>query len=263
MSRSFLALIHFDGTEFLGWQRQAAGRTVQGEVERVLARLVNRHVTAHGAGRTDAGVHALGLAVSFAMPESWTPDTLRRALNALLPRDIWVAALSEMRAGFHARKHAEARRYRYDIGCDDAAASPFRRKYEWALGRPLDGELLEQSARLIRGEHDFRAFSARTEPKPHYDCQIREATWEERPRGQGWRFHVEADRFLQHMVRMLVGTMTDIALGRRPASDMADLMAREDNSETSPPAPPQGLYFVRAAYPGSWFAPTTAAEATA
>ena len=263
MSRSFLALIHFDGTEFLGWQRQATGRTVQGEVERVLARLADRHVTAHGAGRTDAGVHALGLAVSFAMPESWTPDTLRRALNALLPRDIWVAALSEMRAGFHARKHAEARRYHYDIGCDDAAASPFRRKYEWALGRPLDGELLEQSARLIRGEHDFRAFSARTEPKPHYDCIIREATWEERPRGHGWRFHVEADRFLQHMVRMLVGTMTDIALGRRPASDMADLMAREDNSETSPPAPPQGLYFVRAAYPGSWFAVATAAEATA
>ena len=135
MSRSFLALIHFDGTEFLGWQRQATGRTVQGEVERVLARLANRHVAAHGAGRTDAGVHALGLAVSFAMPESWTPDALRRALNALLPRDIWVAALSEMRAGFHARKHAEGRRYRYDIGCDDGASSPFRRKYEWALGR--------------------------------------------------------------------------------------------------------------------------------
>ena len=102
MSRSFLALLHFDGTEFLGWQRQATGRTVQGEVERVLARLADRHVAAHGAGRTDAGVHALGLAVSFAMPESWTPDALRRALNALLPRDIWVAALSEMRAGFHA-----------------------------------------------------------------------------------------------------------------------------------------------------------------
>ena len=135
MSRSFLALIHFDGTEFLGWQRQATGRTVQGEVERVLARLANRHVAAHGAGRTDAGVHALGLAVSFAMPESWTPDALRRALNALLPRDIWVAALSEMRAGFHARKHAEGRRYHYDIGCDDAASSPFRRKYEWSLSR--------------------------------------------------------------------------------------------------------------------------------
>jgi tRNA pseudouridine38-40 synthase len=253
MSRSFLALLHFDGTEFLGWQRQATGRTVQGEVERVLARLANRHVAAHGAGRTDAGVHALGLAVSFAMPESWTPDALRRALNALLPRDIWVAALSEMRAGFHARKHAEGRRYRYDIGCDDAASSPFRRKYEWALGRLLDPALLERAAADILGEHDFRAFSARTEPKPHYDCRIREARWEARPHGHGWRFHVEADRFLQHMVRMLVGTMTDIALGRRPIGDMSRLLARTDNSETSPPAPPQGLYFVRAAYPDEFF----------
>lgn len=253
MSRSFLALIHFDGTEFLGWQRQATGRTVQGEVERVLARLADRHVTAHGAGRTDAGVHALGLAVSFAMPESWTPDALRRALNALLPRDIWVAALSEMRAGFHARKHAEGRRYHYDIGCDAAASSPFRRKYEWALGRELDAALLTESAAVIAGEHDFRAFSARTEPKPHYHCDIRDTHWEPRPHGHGWRFHVEADRFLQHMVRMLVGTMTDIALGRRPLADMARLLARTDNSETSPPAPPQGLYFVRAEYPVDLF----------
>jgi tRNA pseudouridine38-40 synthase len=253
MSRSFLALIHFDGTEFLGWQRQATGRTVQGEVEQVLARLADHHVAAHGAGRTDAGVHALGLAVSFAMPESWTPDALRRALNALLPRDIWVAALSEMRAGFHARKHAESRRYRYDIGCDDPASSPFRRKYEWALGRPLAPSLLEQAAVVIAGEHDFRAFSARTEPKPHYDCRIREARWEERPHGHGWRFHVEADRFLQHMVRMLVGTMTDIALGHRPVDDMARLLASRDNRDTSPPAPPQGLYFVRAAYPAEYF----------
>ncbi len=253
MSRSFLALIHFDGTEFLGWQRQATGRTVQGEVERVLARLANRHVAAHGAGRTDAGVHALGLGVSFAMPESWTPGALRRALNALLPRDIWVAALSEMRAGFHARKQAQGRCYRYDIGCDDAASSPFRRKYEWALGRALEPSLLAQAAAVIAGEHDFRAFSARTEPKPHYDCTVREARWEARPHGHGWSFHVEADRFLQHMVRMLVGTMADIALGRRPLEDMPRLLARTDNSDTSPPAPPQGLYFVRASYPAELF----------
>jgi tRNA pseudouridine38-40 synthase len=109
------------------------------------------------------------------------------------------------------------------------------------------------AAAVLLGEHDFRAFSARTEPKPHYDCRIREARWEERPHGHGWRFHVEADRFLQHMVRMLVGTMTDIALGRRPPDDMPRLLARTDNSETSPPAPPQGLYFVRAMYPEELF----------
>jgi tRNA pseudouridine38-40 synthase len=236
---------------------------VQGEVERVLARLADRHVTAHGAGRTDAGVHALGLAVSFAMPESWTPAALRRALNALLPRDIWVAALAEMRAGFHARKHADGRRYRYDVGCDEAASSPFRRKFEWALGRPLDGDLLRHAARVIAGEHDFRSFSARTEPKPHYDCRIREARWEPRPLGHGWHFHVEADRFLQHMVRMLVGTMVDIASGRRPVEDMTRLLALRDNGETSPPAPPQGLYFVEARYPADWYLPAPGAVAVA
>ncbi len=254
MSRSFLTLLHFDGTEFLGWQRQAKGRTVQGEVERVLARLAGRHVAANAAGRTDAGVHALGLAVSFAMPESWTADALRRALNALLPRDIWVAALHEMRAGFHARKHADSRRYHYDVGCDDASNSPFRRRYEWSLNRPLDGAVLQDAAALLPGEHDFRAFSAKTEPKPHYVCRISDARWEERPAGRGWRFHVEADRFLQHMVRMLVGTMVDLGLGRRPLGDMQRLMTRTDNSETSPPAPPHGLYFVRAAYPQALYA---------
>ncbi len=258
MSRSFLTLLHFDGTEFLGWQRQAKGRTVQGEVERVLARLAGRPVAAHAAGRTDAGVHALGLAVSFAMPESWTADALRRALNALLPRDIWVAALDEMRAGFHARKNADSRRYQYDIGCDDASNSPFRRRYEWSLGRPLDGAALRDAAALLPGEHDFRAFSAKTEPKPHYVCRISDARWEERPAGRGWRFHVEADRFLQHMVRMLVGTMVDLGLGRRPVSDMERLMGRTDNADTSPPAPPHGLYFVRAAYPQALYATSLA-----
>lgn len=248
MSRSFLALIHFDGTQFLGWQRQAEGRTVQGEVERVLARLANGRVVAHAAGRTDAGVHALGLAVSFAMPDSWTADAVRRALNALLPHDIWVVASHAMRPGFHARKQADARRYRYDIGTDAASASPFRRRFEWALGFPLDGAALARAAACLPGEHDFRAFSAKTEPKPHYRCRLAEARWEARPDGAGWRFHVEADRFLQHMVRMLVGTMVDIAQGRRPAGDMARLLARTDNSETSPPAPPQGLYFELARY---------------
>ena len=246
MSRSFLTLLHFDGTEFLGWQRQAEGRTVQGEVERVLARLANGHVVAHAAGRTDAGVHALGLAVSFAMPASWTADALRRALNALLPRDIWVAATHEMRPGFHARKHADARRYRYDVGTDAASASPFRRRYEWALGFPLNGEALVHSASFLAGEHDFRAFSAKTEPKPHFRCRIAAAHWEARAGGKGWRFHVEADRFLQHMVRMLVGTMVDIAQDRRPLSDMEVLLTRTDNNDTSPPAPPQGLYFAAA-----------------
>jgi tRNA pseudouridine38-40 synthase len=262
MSRSFLTLLHFDGTGFLGWQRQAEGRTVQGELERVLAKLATRRVVTHAAGRTDAGVHALGLPVSLSLPESWSAPALHRALNALLPNDIWVAATSEMRDGFHARKDAESRRYRYDVGTDAASASPFRRKHEWALGLPLDGDALARAAAHLPGEHDFRAFSAKTEPKPHFRCRVSLAHWEGRPGARGWRFHVEADRFLQHMVRMLVGTMVEIGQGRRPVSDMERLLSRTDNNETSPPAPPHGLYFAAARYaPDCYLGHTSAVEA--
>jgi tRNA pseudouridine38-40 synthase len=253
MSRTFLAALHFDGTGFVGWQRQPAGRSVQMEFERVLERLFARRAVAHAAGRTDAGVHAVGLAVSFSAPPSWSSAALRRALNALLPKDCWVESVHPMRPGFHARKSALSRRYRYDIGTDDAAASPFRRRFEWALGRPLDAAALRAAATLLLGEHDFRAFAAKGEPKPHYRCRLSRAEWETRPE-RGLSFQVEADRFLHHMVRMLVGTMVDVGLERRPLSDIEALLERGDNSETSPPAPPQGLYFVTATYPDALYA---------
>jgi tRNA pseudouridine38-40 synthase len=254
MSRTFLAALHFDGAGFVGWQRQPAGRSVQVEFERVLERLFARRTVAHAAGRTDAGVHAVGLAVGFSAPASWQSPALRRALNALLPKDCWVESLRPMRPGFHARKSARSRRYRYDVGTDEASASPFRRRYEWALGRELDVAALRAAARLLLGEHDFRAFAAKGAPKPHYLCRLIRAEWELRPEGRGASFHVEADRFLHHMVRMLVGTMVDVALDRRPLADIETLLERRDNSETSPPAPPQGLYFVAATYPDDLYA---------
>jgi tRNA pseudouridine38-40 synthase len=252
MSRTFLATLHYDGTGFVGWQRQPAGRSVQSEFERVLERLFGRRAAAHAAGRTDAGVHAAGQGVSFNAPISWSASALQRALNALLPRDCWVEQVHEMQPGFHARKSALSRRYRYDIGLDAAAASPFRRPYEWALGRGLDLDLLQATSRLIQGEHDFRAFAVKAN-KPHYRCKLALASWESRPESRGMSFHVEADRFLHHMVRLLVGTMVDVALGRRPVDAMAALLQRQDNSDTSPPAPAQGLYFVAASYPPELF----------
>lgn len=261
MTRTFLVLLHYDGRDFVGWQRQRVGRSVQAEVERVLERLAGRRIPANAAGRTDAGVHAVGMGVSFAMPASWNAVALRRALNALLPDDCWVAAAHAMQPGFHARKSALARRYRYDVGLDDAARSPFRRRYEWALGRPLDADALERAAAELVGEHDFRGYAARGAEKPHWRCSVRLARWERRPDGAGMRFHIAADRFLHHMVRMLVGTMVDVGLGRRPLADVKRLLASADNQETSPPAPPQGLYFVAADYPPECFAAETAADA--
>src|SRR3989475_11602384 len=131
---------------------------------------MGRRTPATGAGRTDTGVHALGQGVSFFGSERWAaqPSDLRRALNALLPREIWVQQVHAMRAGFDARRSATARRYRYLIGTDEAAASPFRTPYEWALGRELDERALHGAAVALLGEHDFRGLAAAGANTPHY-----------------------------------------------------------------------------------------------
>jgi tRNA pseudouridine38-40 synthase len=252
VSRTFLATLHYDGTGFVGWQRQPTGRSVQSEFERVLERIFGRRTVAHAAGRTDAGVHAIGQAVSFGAPASWSDASLVRALNALLPPDCWVERVYAMQSGFHARKSALTRRYRYDIGLDPASASPFRRRFEWALRRPLDLALMQAATRELRGEHDFRAFAVKGD-KPHYRCRVSLAEWQPRPAGQGASFQVEADRFLHHMVRMMVGTLVDVGLARRPVEDVPLLLQRGDNAATSPPAPAHGLYFVAASYPADLF----------
>ncbi|HEX4634027.1 MAG TPA: tRNA pseudouridine(38-40) synthase TruA [Gemmatimonadales bacterium] len=258
-SRPFLAVVQYDGGQFVGWQRQPAGRTVQGEMESVLQRITDRRTAVTGAGRTDTGVHALGQGAGFLVSERWADDVngLHRALNALLPKDIWVERVTEMRPGFHPRKSATARRYQYVIGTDAAANSPFRRRFEWALGpvgRPLDADALATCARTLIGEHDYRGFAAAGQVKPHYRCRVALAEWAPRADGAGMTFTIEADRFLHHMVRFLVGTMVDVALGRRPASDFPRLLAATDNRAASPPAPPQGLYLVCVRYPADLYA---------
>jgi tRNA pseudouridine38-40 synthase len=243
------AVVQYRGHDFAGWQLQPSLRTGQGEFEAVLRRLIGHRVVTRAAGRTDAGVHALAQVVGFSVPERWRPDELQRALRALLPHDIWVVKVRRAPHGFDARRDATARRYRYVIGCDDAAASPFRRPFEWALCRPLDGRLLNGVCALVTGEHDFRGFCAVGQDKPHYRCKITTAEWYERANGEGFIFEIEADRFLHHMVRFLVGTMVDVARGRRPEQDVSRLLTDKNNKNASPPAPPEGLYFLGARYP--------------
>lgn len=245
----FFAVLHYAGHGFAGWQHQPNARTVQSELEAALARLAGAPVRCHAAGRTDAGVHALGQVVSFTLPRAWAPANLLRALRAVTPIDLWVARVGIAPEGFHARRDARVRRYRYVVGCDPEAFSPFRRPYEWALGAPLDGEALAAAAAAIRGRHEFRAYAAVGQEKPHHRCDVSRAEWAARPGGRGFIFTIEADRFLHHMVRFLVGTMVDAARGRRPLEDVARLLTTADNRETSPPAPPQGLYLVHVSYP--------------
>lgn len=244
-----LLVTQYDGGEYAGWQRQPDARTVQGEMERVLERLTGEHVVALGAGRTDAGVHAHAQGVGVRMPRRWEPTALRRAMNAMLPPTIWIAEAHRMLAEFHPRRSATSRHYGYLVGTDMQSRSPFRRRYEWPLGRALDAEALRDEASALLGEHVFRAFAvARTAPgRDHHRCVITHAAWRERE--GGWVFEVEANRFLHHMVRFLVGTMVDVAQGRRPRGSIARLLQLPHNSETSAPAPAVGLSLRAVRYP--------------
>ncbi len=249
-----LLVLQYDGGAFAGWQRQPSDRTVQAEVESALERLVGHRLPVTGSGRTDAGVHALGQVAAAAVPERWQPEVLVRALNAHLPPDIWVASACRMRPGFNPRRHATERTYCYRIGTDPGAASPFRRRTEWPLRAALDAAALAGAARQLHGEHGFEALSATGQPKAHYRCRVLDAEWRAREDGAGWEFWITADRFLHHMVRFLVGTMVDIARGRRPIADLAALLDATDNQAASPPAPPQGLFLVSVRYPTEWYA---------
>ena len=252
--RPILLVTQYDGASFAGWQRQPDVRTVQGEMESALSRLCATHVAATGAGRTDAGVHAHGQGVGVRVPARWTPATLRRALNAILPADLWIAESHRMAADFHPRFSATARHYGYLVGTDDRARSPFRRRYEWALPRPLEADALHEEAASLLGEHTFRAFAvARTAPiDDHHRCLIQHAAWV--PGDGTWVFEVAANRFLHHMVRFLVGTMIDVAQGRRPRGTIARLLVAPDNADTSSPAPAHGLSLRQVVYPASCYA---------
>ncbi|MEP6991355.1 MAG: tRNA pseudouridine(38-40) synthase TruA [bacterium] len=257
-TRTLQLVLHYDGTGFSGWQRQPDRRTVQAVLEDALARLCAGPVAALGSGRTDAGVHARGQAVGVRVPTRWTAMRLRRALNAILPHDMWVAAAHPMREDFHARYSATSRRYSYYVGTDEAAASPFRRGTEWALPRRLERGTLDAAAARIAGEHCFRAFAVRgTAPADdNHRCRILHAGWSDRP--GGLVFEIEANRFLHHMVRFLVGTMTDAASGRRPLSDLDILLEADANDAVSPPAPAHALFLDVVRYPADLYAPTDA-----
>lgn len=242
--------LHYDGGAFFGWQVQPGARTVQGELEASLSRLAAKPVEVLGAGRTDRGVHATGQVAAARVPAKWTAEELRRALNAVLPRDIWVESAEEVPLEFHARYDAVAREYEYRVGTADRARSPFLRPWCWALsGRsdPVDPAVLVAGAALLRGQHSFRAFAKAGQPERGELCTVELAEWEAWEAGH--LFRIRANRFLHHMVRYLVGTMVDVARGRRPLADIRALLQNEAGLETSPPAPAEGLFLTRVYYP--------------
>jgi tRNA pseudouridine38-40 synthase len=251
--RTVQLVMHYDGAGFAGWQVQPGQRTVQGVLEAAMERLTQAPQRVQGAGRTDAGVHARGQAVGVKVAERWTPAELRRALNAILPHDCWIAAAFEMRPEFHARYSATARRYRYHVVTGPDAQSPFKRRWCWGVRTALDAAALAACARTILGEHAFYGFAVRgTAPETDdHRCRILAAEWEPTP--DGFVFDVTANRFLHHMVRFLVGTMVDVATGQRPLADLPQLLEARDNEGTSAPAPAQGLFLEQVTYPDTLY----------
>jgi len=239
--------LHYDGSGFHGWQFQPDQRTVQGELEAALARLADQPRTVVGSGRTDAGVHATGQVASVDMPPSWNAARLLRALNAILPPDIWVQEVHRVVSDFHPRYDALTRTYVYRVGTDPASRSPFHRPRCWALAQKLDADVLARAAAYLPGEHSFLAFAKAGQPERGDRCSVTRAEWDRWELGA--RFTVSADRYLHHMVRYLVGTMVDAARGRRPPEDVEALLRSQPGLETSPPAPPEGLFLTLVEYP--------------
>lgn len=247
--RRFRLTLHYDGSYLMGWQLQPRGRTVQGEIEDALKKITGARYPVIGSGRTDSGVHATGQVAAVTLPSRWDVPELHRALNALLPSDIWVEAVEQVPGHFHPRFHAVARSYRYQVGLAPESASPFYRPWCWPLVQELDPALLQQAAAFIPGEHSFRAFAKSGQEHRGDMCRVAEAGWT--PWGAvGLAFTITANRFLHHMVRYLVGTMVEVGLGRRPLEDMAELLSEAGTEKVmSPPAPPEGLFLSGVHYP--------------
>jgi tRNA pseudouridine38-40 synthase len=246
--RRIRLVLHYDGSGFHGWQVQRRERTVQGVLEEILQRLTGRRRRVTAAGRTDRGVHATGQVASVRVPAGWTPEALRRAVNALAPPDLWVASADEVPLDFHPRYDAVARTYVYRIGVGPNARSPFRRRWCWPLGAPLDMERVLDASQALLGRHSFAAFAKSGPPERGTVCVVRSVDWRA-PDEETLEFEITADRFLHRMVRTIVGTLADIGLGRRPCDDLAALLRPASGMRASPPAPPEGLFLTRVEYP--------------
>lgn len=241
--RTIKLLIEYDGTDFFGWQVQAEKRTIQGELETALRTLVNRDVNLIGAGRTDTGVHALGQVAHFKTDSELDVLTMCRGLNSLLPEDIVVHDVQEVPSDFHARFAAKSRRYQYRISRGRKALG---RQFSWYLNYQLNVSTMAQAAELLRGKHDFRSFcSADTETRD-YTCTLFNIKWASE--NNTLTLEVEADRFLQHMVRTMVGTLIEIGRGRKDPSDVNTILQAQDRRKAGPTAPAQGLCLMEVTY---------------
>jgi tRNA pseudouridine38-40 synthase len=243
--------IAYDGAPFAGWAAQPGLRTVQGELESALETIFQRPVRLTVAGRTDAGVHAWGQVASFAA-EGDPPDALARRLNSMLPPAISVLEAEPAPEGFNARRDARSRTYCYWVLAGEVRHPLERDRALW-WPYPVDREALERCAALLPGTHDFTAFTPTQTEHVRFERDVIQAEWRahrlaEPFKGELLELWIEADAFMRHMVRVLVGTMLEVAGGRRSAEDFESLLRGAPRERAGETAPAHGLYLASVRY---------------
>lgn len=241
----FKLTLEYDGAAYAGWQRQPGQPTVQAALEDALRRITQTAIAVVGAGRTDAGVHALGQVASFHSEKGLSPDEWTRALNGVLPDDISVRSTEIIHGEFHARYSATGKLYEYRI-LNRRERSALERHRAWHLYGPLDLDAMRDAATHLIGRHDFSSFQGHPTDTKDPACEVRRLDISRR--GDIVRIEVQADRFLKQMVRAIVGTLVEVGQGKRHAQSLAALLDAGDRRQAGQTAPAHGLYLVRVDY---------------
>ena len=241
--RNIKLLIEYDGTNYVGWQRQENGKSIQGEIESVLLQILKEKVNVMGAGRTDAGVHARGQVANFRSETKLDFSSIKGGLNGLLPDDIVIKEVEEVHTDFHSRYSAKERQYSYTIVREPTA---LMRNLSWYVKYSLDVGLMQQAAMVITGKHDFESFCKANSDVDHHICNVNSAHWEEN--NLVLIFKISADRFLHGMVRALVGTMVDIGRGYTPMDDLMTILEKKNRTDAGMAAPAKGLVLEKIIY---------------
>jgi len=238
-------VVEYDGTAYHGWQRQINAPTVQGIIEDKIRLITKKKVNLIGAGRTDAGVHAKGQTANFRTAARLNPIDWQRALNSLLPPDIMIREAKQVSENFHARFSAKGKIYQYRI-----LYRPHRpaldRLSVWHFPHSLNMSAMKRAARALAGRHDFTAFKGSGGETKTDRCHLKRLTLQRS--GDLIMITIEADRFHQHMVRNIVGTIVEVGRGRREAQEMKQILLSRDRRLAGPTAPPQGLFLVEVKY---------------
>ena len=244
--RNIKLLLAFDGTDYAGWQKQKSAKTIQGVLEDKLSIMTGEEPSLHGAGRTDAGVHALGMVANFCTEVNIPCQGFVKGLNSMLPTDIRILEACEVEADFHARCSAKAKTYWYNFS-NGPVQLPTKRLYSFHIFEELDIVAMQNSLGYLQGTHDFSSFEGAGSRNLELNGRgavrtIKDASLETLGAGEKYRFIITGDGFLRHMVRNIVGTIFEVGKGKLAQSDVGVILAAKDRSAAGPTAPANGLF---------------------